>query len=114
MGSNQSSEKKKAPNHTNVSNLTMKRNKSLKRTKSVRGEAGYFLVKFKKKQIKIVNAENVELCAVESIIRYALICFFQTSISQKKRVKIKILQPKFSCSGKDMITPTIFPRSMVD
>ena len=85
MGSNQSSEKKKAPNHTNVSNLTMKRNKSLKRTKSVRGEAGYFLVKFKKKQIKIVNAENVELCAVESIIRYALICFFQTSISQKKK-----------------------------
>ena len=89
MGSNQSSEKKKAPNHTNVSNLTMKRNKSLKRTKSVRGEAGYFLVKFKKKQIKIVNAENVELCAVESIIRYALICFFQTSISQKKELKSK-------------------------
>ena len=41
----------------------------LKRQKSMRGDAGYFLVKFKKKQIKVVNAEAMELRSIEKIVR---------------------------------------------
>ena len=47
----------------------LKRNRTLKRIRSVRGDAGYFLVKFKKKQIKIVNAEPAELSAITKIVR---------------------------------------------
>ena len=35
----------------------------------MRGDAGYFLVKFKKKQIKVVNAEAMELRSIEKIVR---------------------------------------------
>ena len=52
-----------------ISDDGLKRNRTLKRIRSVRGDAGYFLVKFKKKQIKIVNAESVELSAISKIIR---------------------------------------------
>ena len=47
----------------------VKRNRSLKRHKSVRDDTGYFLVKFKKSQIKIVNADSAELNTITKIIR---------------------------------------------
>ena len=69
MGANQSTGGKKPTSNISTSNTPVKRNKSLKRTKSVRGETGYFLVKFKKKQIKIVNSDTAELISVEKIVR---------------------------------------------
>ena len=66
MGASQSRGKRTISSN---SSTNVKRKKSLKRQKSVRGDAGYFLVKFKKKQIKVVNAEAMELRSIEKIVR---------------------------------------------
>ena len=47
----------------------VKRNRSIKRHRSIRDDAGYFLVKFKKSQIKIVNSDSLELNTITKIIR---------------------------------------------
>ena len=66
MGASQSRGKRTISSN---SSTNVKRKKSLKRQKSMRGDAGYFLVKFKKKQIKVVNAEAMELRSIEKIVR---------------------------------------------
>ena len=48
---------------------TVQRNKSFRRNKSIRADAGYFLVKFKKRQVKIVNSESVEFRTIGAIVR---------------------------------------------
>lgn len=48
---------------------SVQRNKSFRRNKSIRGDAGYFLVKFKKRQVKIVNSESVEFRTIGAIVR---------------------------------------------
>ena len=68
MGASQSQSHSKRNTGAAGSN-GVKRNRSLKRHKSIRDDAGYFLVKFKKSQIKIVNADSVELNTITKIIR---------------------------------------------
>ena len=68
MGASQSHSHSKRNAGTASSNA-VKRNRSLKRHKSVRDDTGYFLVKFKKSQIKIVNADSAELNTITKIIR---------------------------------------------
>ena len=71
MGASQShSHKRKVGSGTGSENNVVKRNKSLKRQNKTREDAGYFLVKFKKTQIKIVNADTIELNTIANIIRY--------------------------------------------
>ena len=68
MGASQSQSRSKR-NSGAASSNGVKRNRSLKRHKSVRDDSGYFLVKFKKSQIKIVNADSLELNTITKIIR---------------------------------------------
>ena len=69
MGASHSRGGKRDLINKNEDEVGLKRNRTLKRIRSVKGDAGYFLVKFKKKQIKIVNAEPAELSAITKIIR---------------------------------------------
>ena len=48
---------------------TVQRNKSFRRNKSIRADAGYFLVKFKRRQVKIVNSESAEFRTIGAIVR---------------------------------------------
>ena len=58
---------------TSSTSSPIKRIKSLRRHKSIRDDSGYFSVKFKKTQIKIVNADSQELNTITGIIRLVLI-----------------------------------------
>ena len=69
MGASQSQDNKRQAGATHNNN-NLKRNKSIRRHKSVRDDSGYFSVKFKKTQIKIVNADSAELNTIASIIRW--------------------------------------------
>ena len=66
MGAGQSRGKR----NLNAKNThAVQRNKSFRRNKSIRADAGYFLVKFKKRQVKIVNSESVEFRTIGAIVR---------------------------------------------
>ena len=69
MGASQSQDNKRQAGAAHNNN-NLKRNKSIRRHKSVRDDSGYFSVKFKKTQIKIVNADSAELNTIASIIRW--------------------------------------------